>query len=232
MKLVEERWEAPDASPGCSPSKLGWNRAKLYDHLYGAQGMVVGSTLVYCYRCTNVSFVNSSTSAAPWIACKGAVIQDPLTANHRRLCLQWAHEHRAWQVDRHQVVFSDESSFNLWDHDGRIRVRRYAGECCLSECAIERYRGRSYNTRSYVQHKQLLPLPAYSPDMSPIEHVWDLVDWCFARHACPEASKDELLLRIQTIWNSLPQANIQNRFESMPRRIAALIAMSGGYTKY
>ncbi|PRD26889.1 UNVERIFIED_CONTAM: Transposable element Tcb2 transposase [Trichonephila clavipes] len=84
----------------------------------------------------------------------------------------------------------------------------------------------------WVQHKQLLPLPAYSPDMSPIEHVWDLVDWCFARHACPEASKDELLLRIQTIWSSLPQANIQNRFESMPRRIAALIAMSGGYTKY
>ncbi|GFU34169.1 uncharacterized protein TNCV_3199611 [Trichonephila clavipes] len=31
-----------------------------------------------CYRCTNVSFVNSSTSTAPWIACKGAFIQDPL----------------------------------------------------------------------------------------------------------------------------------------------------------
>ncbi|GFX17615.1 uncharacterized protein TNCV_474151 [Trichonephila clavipes] len=37
----------------------------------------VGSTLVYCYRSTNVSFVNLSTSAAPWIACKGAFIQDP-----------------------------------------------------------------------------------------------------------------------------------------------------------
>ncbi|GFY35728.1 uncharacterized protein TNCV_4841041 [Trichonephila clavipes] len=32
---------------------------------------------------------------------------------------------------------SDESRFNLWDHDGRIRVRRYAGECCLAECVIE-----------------------------------------------------------------------------------------------
>ncbi|GFU85868.1 hypothetical protein TNCV_2036991 [Trichonephila clavipes] len=37
----------------------------------------VGSTLVYCYMCTNVGFVNSSTSAAPWIVCKGAFIQDP-----------------------------------------------------------------------------------------------------------------------------------------------------------
>ncbi|GFW15946.1 transposable element Tc1 transposase [Trichonephila clavipes] len=50
----------------------------------------------------------------------------PLTANYRRLRLQWAHEHRSWQSDWHQVVFSYESRFNFWDHDGRIRVRRYA----------------------------------------------------------------------------------------------------------
>ncbi|GFX11391.1 uncharacterized protein TNCV_2804521 [Trichonephila clavipes] len=37
----------------------------------------VGSTLVYDYKFTNVSFVNSSTSAAPWIAYKGVFIQDP-----------------------------------------------------------------------------------------------------------------------------------------------------------
>ncbi|GFT07004.1 transposable element Tcb2 transposase [Trichonephila clavipes] len=29
----------------------------------------------------------------------------PLMANHRRLCLQWAHEHRAWKADWHQVFF-------------------------------------------------------------------------------------------------------------------------------
>ncbi|PRD32856.1 UNVERIFIED_CONTAM: hypothetical protein NCL1_19210 [Trichonephila clavipes] len=60
---------------------------------------------IYSYRCTNAGFVNSSTSPAPWIACKGAFIQDPLTENHRWLRLQWAHEHRAWQADWHQVVF-------------------------------------------------------------------------------------------------------------------------------
>ncbi|GFT57781.1 uncharacterized protein TNCV_4865351 [Trichonephila clavipes] len=48
---------------------------------------------------------------------------NPLTANHRILRLQWADEHRTWQADWHQVVFSDESRFNLWDHEGRIRVR-------------------------------------------------------------------------------------------------------------
>ncbi|GFX01572.1 transposable element Tc1 transposase [Trichonephila clavipes] len=65
----------------------------------------------------------------------------PLTANLRRLRLQWAHEHRAWQADWLQVVFSDESLFNLWNHDGCIHVRRYAGERCLPECVIERNSG-------------------------------------------------------------------------------------------
>ncbi|GFT25946.1 hypothetical protein TNCV_2807871 [Trichonephila clavipes] len=36
VRLVEgeERWEASDHPPECSPSKLGWNRAKLYCHLF------------------------------------------------------------------------------------------------------------------------------------------------------------------------------------------------------
>ncbi|GFY06779.1 hypothetical protein TNCV_2203121 [Trichonephila clavipes] len=36
----------------------------------------VGNKLVYCHRCTNVDSVNSSTSAAPWITCKGAFMQN------------------------------------------------------------------------------------------------------------------------------------------------------------
>ncbi|GFS85594.1 transposable element Tcb2 transposase [Trichonephila clavipes] len=85
-----------------------------------------------------------------------------------------------------------------------------------------------------AQHMQRLLWPAYSPDMSPIEHVWDLVDWCLARDPYPAAPKDELLLRIRAIWalRALPQADIQNLFGSMPRHIAAFIIMLGGYTKY
>ncbi|GFX04269.1 transposable element Tcb2 transposase [Trichonephila clavipes] len=50
-----------------------------------------------------------------------------------------------------------------------------------------------------VQHMQLLPWPAYSPDMSPLQHVWDLVGRHLARDPRPAASKDEPLLRIQAI---------------------------------
>ncbi|GFV30534.1 transposable element Tcb2 transposase [Trichonephila clavipes] len=149
---------------------------------------------------------------------------------------------------RARVAFiQNESRFNLWNHDGRISVRRYAGEHCLPECVIERHSGLTTgvmldNARSYIaktvrdfcsaQHTQLLPWPAYSPDMSPIEHVWDWVGRRLARNPRPAVSKDELLLRIQAIWNSLPHADIQNLFDSVLRRIAALIAARGGYTKH
>ncbi|GFX71036.1 transposable element Tcb1 transposase [Trichonephila clavipes] len=79
---------------------------------------------------------------------------------------------------------------------------------------------------------QHLPWPAYSSDISPIEPLWDLFGRYLARNPRPAASKDELFLRIQTVWNSLPQTDIQNLFDSMPRRIAALIAASDGYIKY
>ncbi|GFU92533.1 transposable element Tc1 transposase [Trichonephila clavipes] len=64
-----------------------------------------------------------------------------LTSNYGRLRLKWAHEPRVWQADWHQGVFSDESRFNLWDHDDRISVRLYDGERCLPECVIERRSG-------------------------------------------------------------------------------------------
>ncbi|GFW27658.1 hypothetical protein TNCV_765401 [Trichonephila clavipes] len=40
VKLMagDERWEAHAPPSGCSLSKLGWNRAKSYCRLYGAQG--------------------------------------------------------------------------------------------------------------------------------------------------------------------------------------------------
>ncbi|GFW91530.1 hypothetical protein TNCV_3376931 [Trichonephila clavipes] len=49
VRLVEgnERWEAHDLSPGCSPPKLGWNQDKTYCHLYGAQGY--GQRQAYIY---------------------------------------------------------------------------------------------------------------------------------------------------------------------------------------
>ncbi|GFV36940.1 uncharacterized protein TNCV_4545281 [Trichonephila clavipes] len=44
--------------------------------------------------------------------------------------------------------FSDESRFNLWNHDGRLCVRCCAGERCLLGCIIERHRVSSMSIYS------------------------------------------------------------------------------------
>ncbi|GFU26194.1 uncharacterized protein TNCV_5106301 [Trichonephila clavipes] len=66
------------------------------------------------------------------------------------------------------------------------------------------YELRQDNARSHVgktvrdfcstQHMQHPPWPTYSPDMSPIEHVWDFVGRGLARDPHLAASKDELLM--------------------------------------
>lgn len=66
-------------------------------------------------------------------------------------------------------------------------------------------------------------------DVLPIEHVWDLVGQHLAYYPCHTASIDELLVGIQTIYNVLHQADIQNLFDSMPGHIAARITASDGY---
>ena len=52
-----------------------------------------------------------------------------LTANHRRLRLEWAQRWRNLTVAHWQhVIFGDESRFQLYPVDGRLRVRRLPGE--------------------------------------------------------------------------------------------------------
>ena len=70
----------------------------------------------------------------------------------------------------------------------------------------------------WVQLLQFLNWPAYSPDVSPIEHVWDSVGRHLTLDLHPAASKHKLWLCIQAIWNSLSQEDNQNQFNC---RIAA-----------
>ncbi|GFS98350.1 transposable element Tcb2 transposase [Trichonephila clavipes] len=124
-------------------------------------------------------------------------------------------------VRKNQVVFSDESRFNLSSDDNRVRVWRPRGERLNPTFALQQHTASTagvmvlgviaYNTRSplvlirgtmtaqWYVHDILqqdnaqphtarvsqdclrtvttLPWPARSPDLSPIEHIWDNLEW-------------------------------------------------------
>jgi hypothetical protein len=80
-----------------------------------------------------------------------------------------------------------------------------------------------------VKHLPWLPS---SPDMNIIEHVWDQLD-ALVRACDPlPRNKEELWVALQEEWANFPQVALDKLFESMPRRVAALLKARGGHTKY
>ncbi|UYV61874.1 hypothetical protein LAZ67_1006915 [Cordylochernes scorpioides] len=115
----------------------------------------------------------------------------PLAQNHRRLRRHWCEE-RMWTAEWNGIVFTDESCFCLQQHYGRIRVWRHRGERMLNSCVMHCHTGpvpglahsQQDNERPHVarivqrffvnRQIELLPWPARSPDLSPIENMWSI----------------------------------------------------------
>ncbi|GFX06070.1 hypothetical protein TNCV_446451 [Trichonephila clavipes] len=104
-----------------------------------------------------------------------------LKANDRRTSCPCHDEFRGPRSDYVRQVASENNNNELRQYN----VLPHVAKTVLDFCS--------------AQSMQLLPWPAYSPDMSPNEHVWDLVGRRLARDPRPAASKDELLLHIQVI---------------------------------
>ncbi|UYV85064.1 hypothetical protein LAZ67_X004439 [Cordylochernes scorpioides] len=81
-----------------------------------------------------------------------------------------------------------------------------------------------------LQDVQMLPWPPYSPDLSPIEHVWDIIGRRL--HALPQPrSEDELWQMVEREWRAIPQDAIRTLIDSLPRRVAACIAVRAGASR-
>jgi transposase len=77
-----------------------------------------------------------------------------------------------------------------------------------------------------------LPWPACSPDLNPIEHLWDILDRRVReRDPLPE-SVPQLQRALLEEWNRIPQQQINRLIASMPRRCQAVVRSRGGPTRY
>ena len=74
--------------------------------------------------------------------------------------------------------------------------------------------------------------PANSPDLNLIENVWDYIGNVLKIQSEPPASTGELERRIRQIWNTVDEAFMERLYDSMERRVEAVIAAKGGSTKY
>ncbi|GFV48411.1 transposable element Tcb1 transposase [Trichonephila clavipes] len=151
-----------------------------------------------------------------------------------------------WVAEWNKVDFTDELRIFLQYHDGRIRVWRHRGDRMLSSCFMHRHTDPAPNItdnarphvarivqRFFVNHQiELLPWPARFPDLSPIKNMCSMVAQRLPQITSPASIPDQLPQRVEAAWSAVPQEHIQMLFESMPRRVAAVISNNGGYSGY
>ena len=79
---------------------------------------------------------------------------------------------------------------------------------------------------------QPLPWPAKSPDLNPIEHVWDALDRNIQRRRVQPRTLAELGQALMEEWQRFPQYKLQPLIALMRRRCQVCIDTGGGYTRY
>jgi transposase len=77
-----------------------------------------------------------------------------------------------------------------------------------------------------------LDWPAQSPDLNPIEHLWDEIDRRLRRLPDNVTGKLDLWEKIQSIWNDISIEDCLKLIDTMPQRIQAILKAKGGHTKW
>lgn len=89
-------------------------------------------------------------------------------------------------------------------------------------------------TREFLQRNNVnvLPWPARSPDLSPIEHLWDHLGRQIRQRAVVPGNRQELARALREEWQRIPDRVIIRLIFSARRRVHACIEARGGHTRY
>lgn len=90
----------------------------------------------------------------------------------------------------------------------------------------------SQHVKNFLQQKKIkiLQWPSQSPDLNPIEHLWEELD----RHVRRQnySNKKEFFIALSREWSNIPKDRIIKLVDSIPNRCAAVIKSKGYATKY
>ncbi|GFX79756.1 transposable element Tcb2 transposase [Trichonephila clavipes] len=175
----------------------------------------------------------------------------PLTPAHRRRRSLWCREHRNWRDNEWgRVLFTDESRFSLSSDSHRILIWRERGSRNHPSNIIERDRGamglqflfmddnapchRTVAAEQLLESEDIerMDWPARSPDLNPIEYVWDFLGRRLAARTLPPVTIRELRLALQDEWAAMPQQLTDTLILSMGRCCETCLAVRGDHIPY
>ena len=131
---------------------------------------------------------------------------------------------------------------------GNLTANRYI-EICLRQQLIPFYNQHNQQmlfqhdnarphtanmTRNFLTQNNIntLPWPALSPDLNPIEQLWDRIDRDIRNQVRKPRTIQELTNAVQNAWNAVHQMDIRRLVLSMRRRCTAVQNAGGGHTRY
>ncbi|KAG1576871.1 hypothetical protein G6F46_006587 [Rhizopus delemar] len=172
-----------------------------------------------------------------------------LTARHRKIKLRWPKEDPNWTED-HQwrsVVWSDESRLCMKGNQEKyINILANRFHPWFTNVTAHQERdfifqedGASCHTGGYArwwkethQIKGFEYWPAQSPDLNPIEHVWNALERRIERKRSSIKNLEQLKVALREEWERMDDEFADRLVRSMKRRCEAVIKTKGGATEY
>ena len=141
-----------------------------------------------------------------------------------------------------------QNRMNLVFVNGSLNAARYQQDILATEVrqfinqhgpalTFQQYNARPHTaraTQAFLQQHNInvLPWPSKSPDLNPIEHIWDELDRRVRSRPNQPTTLGDLKIALRAEWNRMPQGLIAQTILSMRRRIRAVAKARGGHTRY
>jgi transposase len=92
----------------------------------------------------------------------------------------------------------------------------------------------SQTARKWLETNKIniLAWPPQSPDLNPMEHLWQHLKKKLGEYNTEPCGILELWERVEKEWDKIPVDICTKLIESMPKRIAEVLKAKGGYTNY